>query len=77
LRYIYSILKNEKEYFVINFKDLLKLTEDTRITFFQNITTEIPEHNLRAVYHYEDESGEIHPFVYTVRYSSQTSMESI
>lgn len=77
LRYIYSILKNEKEYFVINFKDLLKLTEETRITFFQNITTEIPEQNLRAVYHYEDEFGDIHPFVYTVRYSSQTTMESV
>lgn len=75
LRYVYSVLKSNKD-FVINFKDLLKLKEETRLTFFQNITTKIPDHNLRSVYRYEDESGEIHPFVYTARYFSQAAMES-
>ncbi|MEY8258631.1 IS110 family transposase [Erysipelotrichaceae bacterium 66-17] len=75
LRYVYSVLKSNED-FVINFKDLLKLKEETRLTFFQNITTKIPDHSLRSVYRYEDESGEIHPFVYTARYSSQAAMES-
>ena len=75
LRYIYSILKSGNN-FVINFKDLQKLREEIRISFFQNITTKIPDHTRRSIYRFEDESGEIHPFVYTVRYSSQTALES-
>ncbi|OLU36685.1 hypothetical protein, partial [Ileibacterium valens] len=63
--------------FVINFKDLQKLREETRLTFFQNITTEIPKHSLRSIYRYEDESREIHPFVYTARYSAKAAIESI
>ncbi|WP_290139298.1 transposase [uncultured Dubosiella sp.] len=70
LRYIYSILKSGKD-FVINFKDLQKLKEEIRISFFQNITIKIPEHNLRSIYCFEDEVGEIHPFVYTTRYTSK------
>lgn len=76
LRYVYSVLKSNKD-FVINFKDLQKLREETRLTFFQNITTEIPKHSLRSIYRYEDESREIHPFVYTARYSAKAAIESI
>lgn len=77
LRYVYSVLKSEKD-FVIKFKDLNKLQEETRITFFQNITTEIPKQNLRkSIYRYQDECGDIHPFVYTAKYCSQTALESI
>lgn len=76
LRYIYSILKNDRD-FVIHFKDLQKLKEETRNTFFQNTTTTFPKQTLRRIYHYEDEYGEIHPFIYTVRYSSQAAMETI
>lgn len=69
LRYVYSVLKNQCE-FVINFKDLMKLQEGTRTTFFQNITTNISEEERRMIYQYEDENGEIHPFVYTVKYTA-------
>lgn len=75
LHYVYSVLKSQKD-FVINFKDLQKLKEETRSTFFQNITTEIPKGNLKCVYRYEDGSGEIHPFIYTARHHSQAAMES-
>lgn len=40
VRYVYSVLKNQCE-FVINFKDLIKLKEETRTTFFQNVRGEI------------------------------------
>lgn len=76
LHYIYSVLKNDKV-FVINFKDLLKLKEETRMSFFQNITTQISAKERKNIYHYEDESGEIHPFVYTVKYRSASSAEAV
>ena len=76
LHYIYSVLKNDKV-FVINFKDLLKLKEETRMSFFQNITTQISAKERKNIYHYEDESGEIHPFIYTVRYRSASSAEPV
>lgn len=69
VRYVYFVLKNQCE-FVINFKDLIKLKEETRTTFFQNITTNISEQERRMIYQYEDENGEIHPFVYTVKYTA-------
>lgn len=69
LRQIYSVLKHDKV-FVINFKDLQKLKEETRISFFQNITTHVSAKNRKSIYHYEDESGEIHPFSYIGKYRS-------
>lgn len=62
-RYIYSVLKHGKE-FVISFKDLQALPEDTRNSFFQNITTDIPKDSRRAIYKMEEADGNVVSFVY-------------
>lgn len=58
-----SFRKNDKA-FVISFKDLRKLKEESRISFFQNITTQVSAKERKYIYRYEDESGVIHPFIY-------------
>ena len=62
-RYIYSIMKT-KSRFVITYESLMRLQEETRNTFFQNITTEFPEKTRKQVYQFSDKNGEVHPFTY-------------
>lgn len=63
-RYIYAILKHDSD-FVLLYEDLMKLPENTRATFFQSITTDIPEKTRRCIYKYSDENGEVHDFTFT------------
>ena len=63
-RYIYAILKHDSD-FVLLYEDLMKLPEDTRATFFQSITTDIPEKTRRCIYKYSDENGVVHDFTFT------------
>ena len=63
-RYIYSTMKN-KSSFIITYESLMRLSEETRKTFFQNITTEFSKRIRRQIYQYSDMNGEVHPFVYT------------
>lgn len=62
-RYIYSILKY-KSSFVIQHEHIMRLPEETRNTFFQNITTEFPKKTRKQIYQYSDIHGEIHQFTY-------------
>lgn len=62
-RYIYSIMK-KKSRFVITYESLMRLQEETRNTFFQNITTKFPENTRKQIYQYSDENGEVHRFTY-------------
>lgn len=62
-RYIYSIMKH-KSSFVITHQSLMRLPEETRNTFFQNITLEIPKNTRKQIYQYSDINGEVHQFVY-------------
>lgn len=63
-RYIYSTMKN-KSSFIITYESLMRLSEDTQKTFFQNITTEFPKGIRRQIYRYSDINGEVHQFIYT------------
>lgn len=63
-RYIYSILKYESS-FVIQHEHIMRLPEETRNTFFNSITLDIPKNTRKQIYQYSDEHGEIHEFVYT------------
>lgn len=63
-RYVYSILKN-KSSFVITYESLMRLSEETRKTFFKQITTEIPKGIRRQIYQYADINGEVHQFIFT------------
>ena len=63
-RYIYSTMKN-KSSFIITYESLMRLSEDTRKTFFQNITTKFPKGIRRQIYRYSDMNGEVHQFIYT------------
>lgn len=63
-RYIYSTMRN-KSSFIITYESLMRLSEETRKTFFQNITTEFSKRIRRQIYQYSDMNGEVHPFVYT------------
>ena len=62
-RYIYSIMKT-KSSFVITYESIMRLQEETRNTFFQNITTEFPENTRKQIYQFSDENGEVHCFTY-------------
>ena len=62
-RYIYSTMKN-KSSFIITYESLMRLSEVTRNTFFQNITTKFSKRIRRQIYQYSDVNGEIHQFVY-------------
>lgn len=61
--YIYSMMKNQSK-FVIQHDHLMRLPEETRNTFFNSITTEIPEKTRKQIYRYSDQYGEIHRFIY-------------
>lgn len=61
--YIYSMMKNQSV-FVIQYDHLKGLPEETRNTFFNSITTDIPEKSRRQIYRYSDENGEVHKFIY-------------
>lgn len=63
-RYIYSTMKS-KSSFIITYESLMRLSEDTRKTFFQNITTEISKGIRKQIYRYSDINGEVHKFIYT------------
>lgn len=63
-RYVYSMMKKQSQ-FVIDHDHLMRLPEETRNTFFQNITTQIPLKTRRQIYRYSDENGEVHKFIYT------------
>lgn len=63
-RYIYSVMKNRSS-FIIAYESLMRLPEETRNTFFQNITTEFSKGIRRQIYQYSDANGEVHQFVYT------------
>ena len=58
-RYIYY-----KSSFIITYESLMRLSEVTRNTFFQNITTKFSKRIRRQIYQYSDVNGEIHQFVY-------------
>lgn len=62
-RYIYSVMKNKCK-FVITYESLMRLPEETRNTFFKNITTDFPEKTRKQIYQYYDINGEVHRFVY-------------
>lgn len=62
-RYIYSAMKN-KSSFVITYESLMRLPEETRNTFFKNMTTDFSERTRKQVYQYSDQYGEIHRFTY-------------
>lgn len=61
--YIYSMMKNQSV-FVIQYDHLKGLPEETRNTFFNSITTDIPEKSRKQIYRYSDENGEVHRFIY-------------
>ena len=63
-RYVYSIMKN-KSSFVITYESLMRLPEETRNTFFNSISVNFPKNTRKQIYHYSDENGEIHRFVYS------------
>ena len=63
-RYIYSILKT-KSSFIIMHNHISRLPEETRETFFNSITLQIPKNNRRQIYQYCNEYGEVHKFIYT------------
>jgi transposase len=63
-RYIYAILKNDSDFILLH-EDLMKLPEDTRNTFFQSISTEIPEKTRKCIYKYSDVNGIVHNFIFT------------
>lgn len=60
---LFSIMRNETV-FVIQHRDLMRISEVTRTEFFQNIETTFSSPTRRKIYKYEDEFGEIHDFVY-------------
>lgn len=62
-RYIYSIMKT-KSSFVITHESLMRLPEEIRNTFFQNIRTEFPKNTRKQIYHYSDNNGEVYKFTY-------------
>ena len=62
-RYVYSAMKN-KSRFVITYKSLMRLPEETRNTFFNNITTDFPKKTRKQIYQYSDKYGEVHCFTY-------------
>lgn len=62
-RYIYSVMKN-KSSFVITYEDLMRLPEETRNSFFQNITIEFPSNTRKQIYQFSDINGEVHRFTY-------------
>ena len=63
-RYIISIMKNNS-CFVITHESLMKLPEETRNTFFNSISLDFPSSTRKQIYHYYDQYGEVHNFVYT------------
>lgn len=60
---IYSLLKNQSTY-IIQYRDLAKLSESTQNEFFQNVETDFSANTRRKKYLYEDEHGELHEFVF-------------
>lgn len=62
-RYVYSVLKNHSM-FIIREEQIQRLPEETRNTFFENITYEIPDKCRKKIYRYCDINGEISEFVY-------------
>ena len=61
-RYVYSVLKHHTM-FVIHDEQIQKLPEETRKTFFKNITTEIPDKCRKKTYRYCDQNGQIFEYV--------------
>ena len=59
-----SIMKNNS-CFVITHESLMKLPEETRNTFFNSISLDFPSNTRKQIYHYYDQYGEVHNFVYT------------
>lgn len=59
--YIYSATKN-KSSFVITYESLMRLPEETRSTFFNNMTTNFPEKARRQIHKYSNKYGEAHHF---------------
>jgi len=62
-RYIYSVMKHNSEFIILD-SDLSRLPEDTRNSFFQNISFNIPKNNRKQVYRFCDCNGKISEFVY-------------
>lgn len=62
-RYIYSVMKNKCS-FIITYESLMRLPEETRNTFFKNITTHFPKNTRKQIYQYSDINGEVHCFTY-------------
>ena len=60
---IYSLMKNQSTY-IIQYRDLVKLSESTQNEFFQNAETDFSAKTRRKKYLYEDEYGELHEFVF-------------
>lgn len=63
-RYCYSIMKNHST-FIITYESLMRLPEETRNTFFNSISLDFPSSTRKQIYHYYDQYGEVHNFVYT------------
>jgi len=62
-RYIYSVMKHNSEFIILD-SDLSRLPEDTRNSFFHNISFNIPKNNRKQVYRFCDCNGKISEFVY-------------
>lgn len=61
-RYVYSVLKHHTM-FVIHDEQIQNLPEETRNTFFKNITTEIPEKCRKKTYRYCDQNGQVFEYI--------------
>ena len=56
-------MKNQSTY-IIQYRDLAKLSESTQNEFFQNAETDFSAKTRRKKYLYEDEYGELDEFVF-------------
>lgn len=63
---LFSIMKNESVY-VIKYRDLARLPEETRNEFFQHAETDFSAKTRKRIYCYEDSEGEVHEFVYSAK----------
>ena len=73
-RYVYSMMKHRK-IFLIEYNSLMQLPEETRNTFFNNITTYVDLKSRKQIYNYTNENGEIIEFSYKSKMTAKLSIE--
>lgn len=72
-RYVYTMIKHQR-IFVIEHNSLMQLPEETRNTFFNNITTHVDPKSRKQIYNYTDENGEIIEFSYKSKMTDELAV---